>query len=187
MTKLNHFTKTHRLLHWLAAMAMGVLFITGFLRMTWMAKKTVVKTMETQLPQANLQKEEMVGVAKSLLKPMWEYHEIAAYIMLGLLAARIVYMLVKGIRFPNPLASQVSIKERLQGVIYLLFYIFVSMATITGFYLMWGDGTYKEPMEAIHKWGLYWFPIFIFLHIVGIVIGELTDKKGIVSKMIGGE
>ncbi|MDR0230211.1 MAG: cytochrome b/b6 domain-containing protein [Flavobacteriaceae bacterium] len=187
MSRSTHFTKTHRLLHWLAAMAMGVLFITGFLRMTWMAKKTVVKTIETQLPEANLEKEEMVGIAKSLLKPMWEYHEIAAYVMLWLLAIRIVYMAIKGIRFPNPFASRISTKERLQGMIYVLFYIFVSMATITGFYLMWGDGTYKEPMEAIHKWGLYWFPIFIFLHFAGIVIGELTSKKGIVSKMIGGE
>ena len=32
------FTAFHRLLHWIMAIAMPVLFITGFLRMYWMSK-----------------------------------------------------------------------------------------------------------------------------------------------------
>ncbi|SKC11195.1 Cytochrome b/b6/petB [Sphingobacterium nematocida] len=96
-------------------------------------------------------------------------------------------MLLKGTRFPNPFIGKQSIKERLQGMTYILFYLFVAIAAITGFYLKWGDGDLKEPMETVHKLAIYWFPIFILVYIAGIVIAELTGKKGITSKMIGGD
>ena len=44
-----------------------------------------------------------------------------------------------------------------------------------------------EKAEEIHKLAIYWMPGFIVLHFVGITIAELTNKKGIVSKMLGGE
>ena len=77
-------------------------------------------------------------------------------------------------------------KERLQGMADILFYLFIAISIITGFYMKWGDGTYEEPAEVVHKWAIYWFPIFILLHFVGIVIAEFSNKKGITSKMIGG-
>lgn len=118
---------------------------------------------------------------------MWEWHEYAAYMMVLAFLARIVYMLVKGIKFPDPLKKSQSVKERMQGFIYIVFYLFVAVSIITGFYLKWVDGQWSDQISAIHKWAVYWFPIFILLHFGGIVIGELTNKRGIVSKMIGGE
>ena len=44
-----------------------------------------------------------------------------------------------------------------------------------------------EKAEEIHKLAIYWMTGFIVLHFVGITIAEFTNKKGIVSKMIGGE
>lgn len=38
-----------------------------------------------------------------------------------------------------------------------------------------------------HKWGLNWFPIFIILHLAGIVISENSSNKGLTQKMIGVE
>jgi len=96
-------------------------------------------------------------------------------------------MIVKGIKFPNPFLKNQSAKERLQGFTYLLFYLFVTVSIVTGFYLKWIEDEWKEQMETVHKWAIYWFPIFILLHFAGILIGELTSKKGIVSKMIGGD
>jgi len=168
---------------------MFVLFITGFLRIYWMSKKTIVAAIDTTLKNQNIvmEKDQLVPIAKSIQAPMWEWHECAAYVMASALILRIAYMLIKGIKFPNPFAKQQIMKEKLQGYVYLLFYVFVAVSTFTGFYLKWGDGTYKEPIEAIHKWAIYWFPIFILLHFVGILWAELTNKKGITSKMIGGD
>lgn len=36
-----HFTLIHRILHWIMALAMPVLFLTGFLRMNWMNKNHI--------------------------------------------------------------------------------------------------------------------------------------------------
>lgn len=37
------YTALHRLLHWVMAFAMPVLYLTGFLRMQWMSKKSVAE------------------------------------------------------------------------------------------------------------------------------------------------
>lgn len=180
------FTVTHRILHWSLGLPMTVLFISGFLRMQWMGRKPIVAVIEQDAPGI-MTKEQTMAIANDILNPMWQWHEYAAYIIVFFFLMRIAYMLLKGTRFPNPFIGKQSIKERLQGMTYILFYLFVAIAAITGFYLKWGDGDLKEPMETVHKLAIYWFPIFILVHIAGIVIAELTGKKGITSKMIGGD
>lgn len=182
------FTVTHRILHALFALLLTILFITGFLRMYWMSKRTLVTAVENTLMKEHVfvQKEQLIPIAKTIQAPMWQWHEYAAFAIVIVFLARMIYMLAKGIRFPSPFKKQLTFKERWQGSLYVSFYLFTVISIITGFYLYFGDGTYKEPMEAIHKWGIYWFPIFIIVHFGGIIIGEMTDKKGIASKMIGG-
>jgi cytochrome b561 len=188
MTQKKQFAATHRILHWLIALLMFVLFITGFLRMKWMGRKAIANAVEKGLPDAELTKQQLSGLTKNIMNPMWEWHEIAANIFFFVIAARIIYMIAKGIKFPNPLSKTASGKERSQGIIYILFYLFLIISSITGAYLEWGsDGALKDTMETIHKWGIYGFPIFIAFHFIGIAIGELTDKKGVTSKMIGGD
>ncbi|WP_292010505.1 cytochrome b/b6 domain-containing protein [Chryseobacterium sp.] len=179
------FPGVHRLLHWLIAISMTLLFITGFLRMKWMGKKTILNAIEQNVPNL-ISQEQKISIAKTILSPMWHWHEWAAYAMLFLFGLRIIYMILGGIRFPNPFKRSVPAKERLQGLIYIIFYIFIAVFIITGFYLKWGDGSLKKPMEAVHKWALYVFPIFIVIHLIGIVISELSSKKGITSRMLGG-
>ena len=79
-------------------------------------------------------------------------------------------------------------KERLQGFTYVYFYVFVLISAVTGVciqYKIFPD--WKEGIESVHKWGIYWFPIFILLHLGGVFLVEISDKKGITSKMIGGD
>lgn len=189
MKTKNQFTAIHRVIHWLVALLMLILFFTGFLRMYWMNKKTIISAVEvgTQSQQIPVEKAQLITIVKTIQEPMWQWHEFAAYVMCFAFLTRVVYMIVKGIKFPNPFIKQQSAKERFQGFIYVAFYLFISLSIITGFYLKWIDGDWKGPMEIIHKWAIYWFPIFIFLHFLGILIGELTNKKGIVSRMIGGD
>lgn len=182
------FTVFHRLLHWIITLAMSVLFITGFLRMYWMNKKHVISIIESKTLATPITTEQMSDIAKTIRAPMWEWHELFAHVMIFSFIARIVYMLVKGIRFPNPFNSALLLKERLQGFTYLYFYLFVFISAVTGvciekgFFPQW-----KAGIETVHKLGIYWFPIFILLHIIGIVVAEYSNKKGIVSKMIAGD
>ena len=98
-------------------------------------------------------------------------------------------MLVKGIKFPNPFSSSTSGKEKFQGTIYLIFYLLLAIEAATGMMLKFelaGDDI-LEKAEEIHKLAIYWMPAFIVIHFAGIAIAELTNKKGVVSHMIGGE
>ena len=188
MQEKNKFTAIHRILHWTMALAMPIMFITGFLRMFWMNKNHMVSVIESKTTQAQLSKETMTDIAKTIRAPMWEWHEIFAWVVIIAFLGRIIYMIAQGIRFPNPFGSNEPIKERIQGFLYIYFYVFVLISAITGTFIQYEIlADFKDPIETIHKWGLYWFPIFIVLHLVGIAIAEMTTKKGITSKMIGGD
>ena len=181
------FTAFHRLLHWIMAFAMPVLFITGFLRMHWMNKNKIISVIESKTAANALTKEQMTSIAKSIREPMWQWHELFAHIMIFTFIARIIYMLVKGIRFPNPFKTNISLKLRMQGLIYVYFYVFVFTSAFTGICIEKGFLTqWEDSIESIHKLGIYWFPIFILLHFVGIVVAEHSNRNGISSKMIGG-
>lgn len=184
----NNFTKLHRLLHWVTALAMMVLFITGFLRMKWMSKTTIANAINYKTTDAPLTKEQIGGIIKTIREPMWQWHEIFAKVMIITLIVRIIYMVLKGIKFTNPFKTNINFKERIQGLTYVYFYVFVTISAFTGICLENGFlATYEDAIEDIHKWGLYWFPIFMILHIGGVYLAEHSNKKGITSKMISGD
>lgn len=188
MKEEQKYTVIHRVLHWIMALAMPIMFITGFLRMYWLNKNGMVSIIESKTAASPLSKDVVTDIAKTIRAPMWEWHEIFANVVIITFIARIIYMITKGIRFPNPFNQTLVLKERLQGFIYIYFYAFVFISAITGVCIEKGFfDNYHEEIEMIHKWGLYWFPIFIVLHLAGIAIAENTSKKGITSKMIGGE
>lgn len=186
MNPRQKFTLLHRFLHWSIALSMIVLFITGFLRMNWMNKNHIVEIISNKT--SSISSEQATNIAKSIREPMWQWHEIFANIIIAAFVLRIIYMLLKGIRFPNPFKTQQLISERLQGLTYIYFYAFVLISALTGLciqYDLLADS--KKSIESIHKWGIYWFPIFILLHLFGIILAEHSNKKGITSKMIGGD
>lgn len=182
------YTKLHRALHWIAALAMFVLFITGFLRMKWMSKNVIANAINIKTTETPLTKDQIGSIIKTIREPMWQWHEIFAKVMIITLIIRIIYMLLKGIKFTNPFKSNITLSERLQGLTYMYFYIFVLISAITGICLENGFfANYDDTIEDVHKWGLYWFPIFIILHLGGVYLAEHSKQKGITSKMISGD
>lgn len=180
------FTAAHRVLHWFTALSMTILFLTGFLRMYWMGKLAVADAIASQ--GIEVSKDQAKAVYKALREPMWELHIIFAYAMMVVFVLRILYMLFNGSRFTNPFRSGQPLKMRLQAFTYVSFYAFILISILTGISLRYNLFLeWKGSIEAVHKWGVYIFPIFIALHLMGIIIGESTDKKGVVSKMIGGD
>lgn len=181
------FTFLHRLLHWVMVIAMSVLFITGFLRMFWMNKHHVKDIIASKAADS-LTPEVMTDMATAIRAPMWEWHVVFAHVMIFAFLARIIYMLAKGIRFPRPFGNGIALKERFQGLTYVYFYAFVLMSAVTGACLYHSIfPEWKKGIEAVHKWGIWWFPVFIVLHAVGVLMAEHSAKRGITSRMIGGD
>lgn len=183
----SRFTILHRILHWTMGLAMSILFITGFLRMYWMNKHRIISVIKSRLSDASLSDEQMTSIATDIRAPMWQWHEVFAHVMIIAFIIRMIYMMVRGTRFPSPLKAIHSVKDRFKGLTYILFYLLVGVNIITGIYLKWSEtGMWKSPAETIHKLALYWFPVIILIHFTGIIVGELTNEKGVTSKMIGG-
>jgi len=185
------YTALHRLLHWVLALLIFVLFTTGFLRMYWMSKKTVSAAVskELEMQNLNLDKESLRNIGNALLEPMFQWHVYAAYVITFAFLARVIYMVVKGIKFPNPFSKTTANKDKIQGFMYLGFYILIAVQILTGGILKFeiGSESFSEVAEKIHKFAVYWTPVFILLHFAGIAIAENTNRKGITSKMIGGD
>lgn len=152
-----------------------------------MNKNVVINAVERNIQTVELTRTQKMGVAKEIRNQMWPWHPRAAALMVLCIAIRLIYMARQGIRFPSPLDSKRSARERMQGSLYVLFYLFVIVQILTGMYLEHIGGSLKGPLEAIHKLAIVWFPLFVLLHVGGIVLAELSDKKGITSKMIGGD
>ncbi len=188
---MKKFTTLHRIIHWLIAVSMLVLFATGFLRMYWMSKKTITAAISAELTKNNIQlpKENVVNIAKSIINPMFDWHINFAYVLVLAYILRVIYLLVKGVKYPNPFSKSSTGKEKLQGTVYSIFYVLLAVQILTGFALMWELASEEvlDKAEEIHKFAVYWLPVFVLLHFTGITAAELTSKKGITSKMIGGE
>ena len=186
MTKDLKMTTAHRFLHWGIGLLISVSFLTGFLRETWMSKKRMAAIIQDNW--SDITKEEAIKLASSIRAPMWEWHIYAAYLIVGLFLVRVIYMVVKGIKFPNPFSSQSQGKEKLEGIVYIAFYLLITLNVLTGFYHLWGtEPSLRKLSGEIHTWSIYWFPIFILLHLGGIYLAEKSNQKGIASKMIGGD
>jgi cytochrome b561 len=180
-------TALHRLLHWIFALGMLVTFTTGFLKMHWMGKKAISAAVAKD--NLNLDKQSLRTISHSLQEPMFQWHVYFAYIITFAFVARVIYMLVKGIKFPNPFSKTAMSKDKFQGLIYIAFYILIAVQIITGANMKFelGSESIREISETVHKFAVYWTPIFILIHFGGIAISENTNRKGITSKMIGGD
>ncbi|WP_034690633.1 cytochrome b/b6 domain-containing protein [Kaistella palustris] len=188
---MKKFTALHRLLHWISAFAILVLFTTGFLRIFWMSKASITAavTKDPQIQNLNLNRDSLRTIAHSLQDPMFQWHIYAAYLITFAFVVRIIYMLMKGIEFPNPFSKNVTMNDRFQGMTYVLFYAFVALQIVTGGILKFdiGPDSLSGIAETTHKLAVYWAPLFILVHFAGIAISESINRKGISSKMIGGD
>ena len=183
------FNLTHRLLHWAIAFTMFFLLLTVFLRLTWLEKNNVAAILQENLKllQLNISQEDALKIAKKIRKPMWDWHIYSGYLLIALYLLRMITIFKAGILFPNPLTKNQTPKQKLQGWTYIIFYFLMGVSLLTGLLIVKGPGTWKEPLESVHVQSVYYAVLFIIMHMVGLVIAELTDQKGIVSKMIHGK
>jgi cytochrome b561 len=184
---MKKYTVLHRLLHWIFALGMLVTFITGFLQMFWMGKKAISSAVTKN--SLNLAKQNLSSISDAIQEPMFQWHVYFAYVITFAFIIRIIYMVAKGIKFPNPFSKTALNKDRFQGAIYLAFYVLIFVQIITGAILKYDlfSKSIGHLSSTIHTYAVYWMPIFILLHFTGVTISENTNREGITSKMIGGD
>lgn len=182
------YSKTYRIIHWAIAVTFLLLLITIFLRLTWMNKYNMADIIETYLggTDQSLSREQLIVLAKQIRKPMWNWHIYFGYVLVGLLSLRFILPFFGTMKFQNPLAKNLSFKQKFQKWTYIIFYVCVVVSLVTGLIIELGPKILKKSMEEIHVLGIYYLIAFIAVHIGGIIIAEFTNQKGIISRIVRG-
>ncbi|OBX21628.1 MULTISPECIES: cytochrome b/b6 domain-containing protein [Bizionia] len=186
--KKTEYSKIYRIIHWAIAVSFLLLLITIFLRLTWMNKYNVAAIIQDYLSSNGqpLSQDQLLTLAKKIRQPMWNWHIYIGYVLTGLFSIRLMLPFFGHMKFQNPFGKNLSLKEKFQKWTYIIFYICVVISLVTGLIIEFGPKEFKKPMEEIHVLGIYYLIGFIIIHVVGILIAEFTDQKGIISRIISG-
>lgn len=95
-------------------------------------------------------------IGKDLRKPMWSYHVLAGYVLIGLYLAKVIATSLQGIAFKSPLAKDNSLKDKFKSWLYIIFYLLFAASLFTGFMIVNGPKDLKEVMEFVQ------IPIYIW-------------------------
>jgi len=182
------YSKVYRILHWAIAISFILLLLTIFLRLTWMNKNHVADIIQEFLVGTGqtLSEDQLITLAKKIRKPMWDWHTYIGYVLVGLFGIRFLLPAVGQMKFQNPMVKTLTVKEKFQKWIYIVFYICVVVSLVTGLIIDLGPKDLRKSMEEIHALGIYYLVAFIGLHIGGVLMAEFTNQKGIISRIVSG-
>jgi cytochrome b561 len=178
------YSLSDRILHWALALTILFMLLTVFLRLNWMEKNHVAAILIDKLSALDVEitKDQAIKIAKQIRKPMFDWHITIGYVVTGIFVLRMIFH-IKNKRSFNPITK----REKFQLWVYRIFYVLLAATLITGLIIEFGPKCIKKSIVAIHKLTLYYMVTFLILHFSGILLAEIGSKKGIVSKMIGGD
>ncbi|CAM3999160.1 cytochrome b/b6 domain-containing protein [Flavobacterium weaverense] len=186
--KTRNYSVVYRIMHWSIAICLTLMLITIFLRLTWMNKTNMAIIIQDYLATTSqsLSQEEAIILAKKIRKPMWDWHIYIGYALVGLYSLRLILPFFGQMKFTSPLNSALSVKEKFQYWVYIIFYLCIAVSLTTGLIIVLGPENLKDSMEQIHVLSIYYLLSFIILHLGGVFIAELTNQKGLISRMVSG-
>ncbi|MEN0056905.1 MAG: cytochrome b/b6 domain-containing protein [Mucilaginibacter sp.] len=183
------FNLAHRLIHWAIALTMSFLLLTVFLRIGWMNKDFMGGIIQQNLNKSGVQinTKDAALIGKAVRKPMWRWHEVAGYVMIGLYLIRMLITAMQGIAYKGPFSKESSSKDKFKAWVYIVFYVLLAASLFTGFMVENGPKSLQHNMAEVHMQSIYYVVIFIMLHIGGVLIADAGLDRGLISKMISGD
>lgn len=182
-----------RIWHWVhAAVVLGLLG-TVFLRKTFLSWRTNSELLTQKLSEINLEvtAEQAKVLAKAVRAPMWEWHIILGYALAVLLLWRIALFFTKSGKENYQNLKEQTLHKKLVKFGYMGIYLILAFMAISGLTIHFYEeiGLLKETahdIKEIHELVFNAILIFVPLHILGVIIAENRDEKGIISNMIHG-
>ena len=184
-----------RIWHWVhAAVVLGLLG-TVFLRKTFLGWRTNSELLSQKLSEMNLEvtTEQAKALATTIRAPMWEWHILLGYALAALLVWRILLFFTDSGKRNYQNCKEETLHKKIVKLGYIAIYGILIFMAASGLILHFhealglteeGAHTLKELHELVYNAVL----IFVPLHIIGVVVAETRDEKGITSDMIhGGE
>ena len=185
-----------RIWHWSNSLIITLLFFTVFLRKTFLSVRTNKDLLITKAHEIGLvlNDQQAKDLASAIRDQMWRWHPIIGFGAIGLLLYRLVIYFIQRKKQKNniDLSLEMTLKDKLTKKLYLLFYLLLGVMGFTGSAMYFDDDylhlskSVDHLFQEIHENLMWFFIVFTIVHIVGVIIAENTNNKGIVSDMING-
>jgi Ni/Fe-hydrogenase 1 B-type cytochrome subunit len=195
-----------RLWHWCSFLVISCSLISVLVAGTLLKAKFNVPVYQQAIEKtgATLSVDQAKALNKAISRKLWTWHKYFGYVLAGLLLFRF------GLEFFQPGDEKFfgRIKNVLQylklpgadgktarhylivKLLYTFFYVSLTIMVLTGLTIAFdtelGVKPYEETFRHIHSFFMYVILSFIAIHLGGVVLGELTRFKGVVSGMING-
>ena len=182
-----------RIWHWIHALVVLGLLGTVFLRKTFLSWRTNSELLTQKLSEIDLTVTEAQAkvLAKAIRAPMWEWHIILGYALAALLVWRIVLFFTQSGKENYQDLKNETLHKKMVKIGYIGIYAILVFMAMTGLVIHFYEelGLLKETahdIKEIHELVFNAILIFVPLHIIGVVVAEMKDEKGLISDMIHG-
>lgn len=190
---MKKWSLSFRIWHWLHALVVLGLLGTVFLRKTFLSWRANSEILAAKLSGMDIEvsSEQAKLLAKAIRAPMWEWHILLGYALAVLILSRAALFFTQSGRANIIDISSASLHKKMVKIGYIGIYGILSIMAVSGLLMSFSEEiglveatvhTIKEFHELIFN--AVW--IFVLLHIVGVVIADNTNEKGIISDMING-
>ena len=182
-----------RVWHWVHATVILGLLGTVFLRKTFLSWRTNSELLTQKLSEIDLTVTEAQAkvLAKAIRAPMWEWHIILGYALAALVVWRIILFFTDSGKQNYQNLSSETLHKKMVKLGYIGIYVIILFMSISGLVIHFYEelGLVKDTahdIKEIHELVFNAILIFVPLHIIGVIIAENRDEKGIISDMING-
>jgi cytochrome b len=196
-----------RLWHWLNALVITGSLLTVLLNSTILESRTIASFTKDTLKGSGavITDDQAKSVAHDLGDKVWEVHTWFGYGLVALLVFRLILeffqladqKLIRTIKnayhqyFITKKQRELARHEMVVKTIYAIFYLMLITMAVTGLFLAFEDffepyKAYRNAIKEVHGFTMYLILGFIAIHIIGVLLAERKDSKGIVSDMING-
>lgn len=196
-----------RLWHWASALIITGSLLTVLINSTLLDPRTNGEFLKSLLEHdgAMITSKQAGSAARGLEDKVWDLHIYLGYFLTGLFVFRIFlemfqrvdqkfFMKLKHVKtaYQNTTSpSKNALHDLTVKILYLTFYLVLAVLVVTGLSLAFQDNLgiprpIAHSIQEVHGFSMYLIIAFIVLHIVGVLMAERKEGKGIVSDMING-
>ncbi len=182
-----------RMWHWINAVVVLGLLGTVFLRETFLNFKANKEIIIQKLSELNIEATaaQIKTLTKAITSPLWEWHIILGYALAALIVWRIVLFFTQSgqesfLHFKQATLHKKIVKLGYLGIYAVLFFMALSGLMMEFHKELGLSNALNESLEELHDLVYNAILIFVPLHILGVIIAEMRDEKGIISDMVHG-
>ncbi|MES2377763.1 MAG: cytochrome b/b6 domain-containing protein [Bacteroidota bacterium] len=205
--QIKKYSISLRLWHWLNALVITGSLLTVLLNSTILESRSTAPFIKDTLKGSGaiITDDQAKSVAHDLSDKVWAVHTWFGYGIVALLVFRLVFeffrladqKLIRTIKsayhqyFVTKKERELARHEMVVKTIYAVFYLLLITMAVTGLFLAFEDffepyKSYRHDIKEVHGFIMYLILGFIAIHIIGVLLAERKDSKGIVSDMING-